>query len=422
MVLKTGKSFLTVLTVLLMSLLVFCSGGDGGSETGGAGGLGATAGNMNILTSPVLLARVKMETDFPDRSNLATGYVYLIYHKTLAGRKFINVGIDLNRDGRIADYTVGGKTQQEWIVRNMPAQVNIDEPERFNFVFLDTSAYDKPVFNGTALLTEDPIPDADWHGAIPMIKLDGINFKSYTVAVDTLNYAMTIWGETGRSLSAISTGEFMALDDTPAPAAEDGGSYSVFLFDVPDIRQEHNECVPTATTDGLVWLDDKNHYGRFPYDYTTVISELKADMNWGDTTGVDSINDLIPGVTRFFNDHTLPVEGHIVGTPGDRGIADKIRQEIEAGHALEMSMSFWQKTPGGNWVKKGSHMVAVVGVTRNSLGTYLDFHDPDTLSKLDTYKITSGEYPYGLTIQNYSPPLTTVIERVFAQAPLTPAP
>ena len=415
------KNLITIMMMLLMACLTtFCSGGGGGNS----GNNGGNGGGQDILSSTVSLARVKMETNLPDGSNLTLGYVNVTFLKNLMGGKIINLGIDLNGDGVIADYVIDGNTQQEWIVQNMPARVDIAEPNRYNFAFFDKNADSKTNLKGTAVLTDAPIPDTDWHGTVPAVVVASMNFTVASIGQETRLFSMSGSGSSrggGLPFSMIpSLVSFPPTQDYSPAVAEGATTFSAFNSEVPDYRQGPMECGPTSATDNLVWLAKKGGFSnKLPANYRDTIEELKTDMNWALAGGVADAK-FIPGKNKFCTDHNLPIETHQVGGFQDKSVIYKIKQEMDKGQGIELGMSFhlWD---GSTWQAKGGHWVAVVGVKKDATGTYVDFHDPDTPTLLDIYKVRDTNPSY-LSLPTYNPPYFTIIDLVMAQSPTVPPP
>ncbi|MEW6183825.1 MAG: hypothetical protein AB1500_11765 [Bacillota bacterium] len=373
------------------------------------------------------------------------GYAVVPVKRDFKERQFVNVVADLNKDGKWKNYSVKGKVQEEWVVRNVAVVASTAEPFSFSFVFNDADAPSRKDLKLRVVLTEKPIKASDatvgWDGTVPKGAAAARDVTVAEVGVDEFG---DIW-------SPDPTGLTEKYPDKPAPAAAsdstpDGGYYGApeaayaatpeditFHRDgVPDIDQRRNECVPTSTANSLIWLAEKYDFkDKMPETADQVIQELKNDMNWGErwdaakrrhVGGVNVLSDFLNGKKKFIDRHHLPIETHQIGDRFDSGFFEKIVVELKKGQDVEISLEY--KKDGE---RIGGHMVTVVGAQTytdpddGSVVKFLAFHDPASrpgpstdiypvfLTKVYGYRYSPGKTKDGYEIH---------IRFAFAESPV----
>ncbi|MEW6183815.1 MAG: hypothetical protein AB1500_11710 [Bacillota bacterium] len=269
---------MVVLAVFLSIILIGCRGG--------------SVEESSVVGDGIRLFAVT----YLDAPNGA-GYVMIPFKKNIKERKYANVVVDLNKDGKWRNYGAQGKVQEEWVVQNVPVRVSADEPYSLSFVFNDADAPSRTNLKARVVLTGRTVEAADvtagWDGAVP----EGAGAKDVTISKIAVDEFGDIW-------SPDPTGLTEKYPDEPAPVSvsyniPDGGgagsletesAYAAAPEDinfqregVPDIDQRRNECVPTSTANSLIWLAEKYDFkDKMPATADQVIQELKNDMNWSE--------------------------------------------------------------------------------------------------------------------------------------------
>ncbi|MDO8516174.1 MAG: hypothetical protein Q7S28_02915 [bacterium] len=340
------------------------------------------------------------------------GFVYIPFTQTSDNFDLANVAIDMNGDGTYAAYDVNGKKQEEWLVKNMPAELIAGEANRYVLRIVDPAFGTKPV-KGVAVLTKNALAGDVWPAA--EIEKAGPPKKEFNITEVIIEdrAALRANDPSGLRTGLPIPGSFLekAFAQAPAPAVPQ--NYGVKVTDAPDQDQLYNECGPTAISNGFRWLAKKYKVeDRMPPgDTRDLIDELKGDLQWSD--GVWD-NDILNGKNNFIKRHNLPFEAHLIGHKNDMNFVDKIYDELEKGQAVELTMSFYNASGSPS----GGHVVTVVGAGVKDGRAYLTFHDPDTSSangrpSRDVYHVDGGT-----DMLDYWPGNLTVIDYAYAQSPL----
>lgn len=378
----------------------------------------------------------------------ASAFLTVPFNRDRGDYQYINVVVDLNKDGQFAAYKTNGNTQAEWLVRNMSPRVITAEGNNFGFQLRDAEADSRKDFATVVLLTKTSM--TDWNGALVsgsasrrlLIGQIGTDELSERVKLDPNKQ-----GDTGPPAGSQGS----APDNPPAvpPGAGEGAGpgggagvgpavpmaqqieqpaadFDVFHADVPDITQGVNECVPTSTTNSLLWLAATYHFQeKMPNSGAATIAELKNDMSWRADSGVVTDNNFLPGKDAFIKRHGLPLATHRLGEREfDLKIMDKIAKELQLGQDVEVIFEYGKYDAQGRYTRQGGHMVTAVGARREGDAYYLDIHDPASPGPgiLDIYKV-DGTHVIDYAYQG---PFVTYIRRAIAesptQVPATPTP
>ncbi|EKD56773.1 MAG: hypothetical protein ACD_58C00094G0002 [uncultured bacterium] len=393
----------------------------------------------------VVYASEKSENAYLSLSFLTDSQKYL----------YANAMVDLNKDGNFAAYQINGKTQEEWVTKNMNTRTFANEGATFDFKLVDFNAETRQDFPVKIVLTAQELKS--WDGK----KIRNSAFQSMTIKSIEKDDISILYSPNpdrdGGLLSGFSNSIAYAQDEeipdrppvvdelssdqegTEATVIIDdadsqsvitkekektvktlGREFNVFHRDVPDISQGKNECAIMSTANSLLWLAKENKFtDKMPKSDGELISELKTDLKW-DEGGVDTKKDYLDGKKAFTARHGILLETHMVNVMEyDINIVAKIAQELDKGQDVEISLAYWKKKADGSWEKTSGHMVTAVGATGNADGTQtLDIHDPLSPgpSKLDIYKVDGTkviDYKYGANQVTY-------IRAAIAESPITP--
>lgn len=386
----------------------------------------STGGNGGIIGDKIELKRVAISG-----KTLESGYLNLTFNKEMEERKFINIVVDLNKDGKWEKYSTNGKTQEEWIVQNMPARISDKEPNSYSFAFNDFDADTRQNLKSKVILTGNTIDSSSypngWDGTAPKDAIDQKELTISAIASDDIGdlYAPDPagLGDTGLPGGLIAG----LVTQEVAPAA----SINVFNSDVPDITQGRNECVPTSTANSLLWLAKKHSFeDKMPASNNDLISELKTDLNWSADAGVytastldkDNPDNYLAGKQRFTERRGIPIETHQIGGKFDLGIFEKMGTELQKGQDVEITVEYgeYYTDDAGQqrYRRRGGHMVTVVGAWTAGENKYLDIHDPASRGPgtLDIYRIDGTR----VVDYRFQGSYVTYIRFAIAESPFVP--
>ena len=290
---------------------------------------------------------------------------------------YLNVVVDLNGDGMIADYPVSKDSDQsEWVLRNvpLPGTNGLLSTPRFSawFPLPDMTIGAETEIPFVAGLTSDLIEVPD-NTPIELIMAD---------LVSTVPLEENQWGDNdpnGQEVpdqpepepATVPFPEITFVDFIPGPNDPNG---------MPDIAQKHNECGPTSTANSLIWLANKHNFSdRLPQkdgevDQDQLILDLMQAMAGNQTRPFGGLqgDELHDGKKTYIQARNLPlvVEG---GNTDDNAKGAKafefIRNEVPKGQDVELLIG---------WPRGGSHWVTVTGyATSSEKKAVLFVHDPD---------------------------------------------
>lgn len=319
---------------------------------------------------------------------------------------FINVAVDLNKDGAIGSYLTGKETQEEWLVKNMRTRVSENVANSYSIFIPDKTIEERSDFSAYIVLGKNKLDGWDGHSAS-----GGLLKEAKISAFGRMDYGPYYSPDPeglrdgGFSFDWLTSGYVFADNTVPdVPPGLSAGvltaetEFDVFHSDVPDINQETNECVPTAVANSLLWLAAKNNFtDKMPTGGNAgLISELKNDMKWK-SNGVLR-EDVLSGINAFKSRHKIPIEAHQIGALFDIGIVSKIAGELKKGQDVEVGMEFGVYEADGSYHRVGGHMVTAVGAWAAGGSVFLGIHDPLSLGRdsLDMYEIN------GTRVTNYS--------------------
>lgn len=400
--------------------------------------------DAKIISNTATMKRVAFGSEKTENA-----YVSLRYNADSQKYLYINIVIDFNKDGKIARYDQSGKTQEEWVVRNMDTKIFANEGGNYDIKLTDLNVDDQKDFPAQVILTKKPIKD--WQGkklrgsayqtlSIPAIEVDDISTRFSTHPegkggsgfVESLFTPVFAQDEQIPNIppqdsesDAAKTGEVQgqanqnkAKEKTIETVSKE---FDVFNGDVPDITQGLNECGPTSVANSMKWLAKKNNFkDKLPISDKELIEEFKDDMKWDVNIGVLDEN-FIPGKKTFTSQHGIPIETHLVAAKDyDVNIMSKIAQELRKGQDVEIAVEYWEKQADGKWKVVGGHWMTAVGATGTRDSQTIFVHDPASPgpSLLDIYKVNGTR----IIDYRYQGEAVTYIQYAVAESPITPPP
>jgi len=337
------------------------------------------------------------------------------------GKFFVNVALDANNDGTYAG--------DEWVVKNLPTGAYPNEPNRFTFKEKDTSIFSKSDVPVRVILSTEKLTSFDRPAGKSETKDKKLQFETYdfgkfiSLAKVTkpkeanlgIPFVPTAFAQktverpgTGTNPPAANppTGATPPSPSTPSspsdqqPAqapAQPAPPSDVHSEDVPDFKQQPQECVPTAVANNLTSLVNKNGKGATPQDSKAMIEELKSDMFWTFEDGVLN-GDVIAGKAKYALAHNLPINTDSMSSSNGNASVEEIASALNDKKAVELKINFAELDAQGNATIIGGHVVTVVGVHMDPNSYTLTLHDPLSKNGSDTYEIaTNGQvinYPF----------------------------
>lgn len=375
-------------------------------------------------------------------NKMTNAYVSVPYTRDSSDYAFMNVALDLNKDGVIAPYAAGEETQEEWIIQNMPARILAAEGNSFSFQLYDETVEERNDFPLSAMLTAKTVekwtgeptkPSAATRINVAAVEqdevrprfspaLDGLGSGGFPADLFAANYAFARESEIPDAPPANYRGRELsgAEDGTGAGAEGAGGaaapSFNQFHSGLPDKLQGRNECVPTSVANSIMWMKDEYNFNDLNLNMDQIIAELKTDFHWTADNGVNVPRYFLAGKRAFTTRHSLPIVTHQVGGRFDTGIVAKIAEELKKGQDVEIDMEYGLYDSPTSYRRVGGHMVTVVGAWTAGESQFLDMHDPLSPGPgtLDIYKID------GTRVVNYRYQGRTVtyIRFAIAESPL----
>lgn len=408
--------------------------------------------DAKIINKDVTIKRVVFGNEKTEN-----GYLSLSFSKNDQKYQYVNIAIDFNKDGIIADYQVQNKTQKEWVVQNIDTKVFVSEGGNYDIKLSDFALDDQQDFPAQIILTKKSL--SNWQGK----KLRGSGYQSAKISsieLDDISSRFTpstqISGKTGfwdnsptpvfaqdqvsantppvsddlqKELEDLTKSEIQKrlnpLNPNPTPTQSEptvatlGKEFDVFNNDIPDIDQGKNECAPTSVANSLQWLAKKNSFtDKMPNGQGDLINELKGDLKWGVDKGVND-EDFITGKKAFASRHNISIEVHrVAANDYDLNIVAKIAQELQKGQDVEIGLEFWKKQADGKWKIVGGHWVTAVGARGTRDGQRIYIHDPASPgpSSLDSYKVDGTR----IIDYRYQGDTIAYIQYAVAESPITP--
>lgn len=374
-----------------------------------------------IISQVATLHRVVFGDDKTEQA-----YLSLDYTADSQNYRYINIAIDLNKDGNFASYTQNETSQEEWVVQNMTTVIFANEDGNYDFQLTDLTVDEQKDFPAKIILTNKTL--AHWQGE----KLRGSSYQSLVIPaieLDDASTRMVAHPEGKGSASAFAQDEPIPTQDNVGDTAKTGGKtvatlgkeFEVFNGDVPDITQAKNECGPTSVANSMRWLAKKNGFtDKLPLSDKELLEEFKDDMKWDPIIGVLDEN-FIPGKEKFTSQHNLAIETHRVSAKDyDINIVAKIAQELSKGQDVEIGIEYWEKQPDGSSKVVGGHWVTAVGATGTRNDQTIFIHDPASPGPalLDQYKVDGTK----IVDYRYRGDAVAHIQYAVAESPISPPP
>lgn len=403
------RMFDVAIFVVFVLLLSSCGGGSGGSLVGGD----VTVSAILYLGEPAGAASVSIP-----------------FTEEVEETKIINVVLDLNGDGVWAAYLIDGSQQEEWIVQNMPAKVSVIEPDSFTFEVVDPDILSRTSMRGRAILTSGMISEETvWDGTVPASALASKSFIVAGISTEDFGSLFTADSEalgggatSGEGVLVASSPSLMASSTTASAQTSAGVAVDFCPKDrrnMPDITQKHNECVPTATANSLLWLAEKVGFqDKMPKTRLDLINELKGDLGWteyGTRTAIPvdnpTGNAYLEGKGKFLTRRNISIETHQVGGRYDANPFESILAEMQKGQDVEIDMEFLDRRTGE---RKSGHMMTAVCAQVAGGKKRIGFHDPYSPGpSTDWYELNGTK----IEKYRYQKISDTHIRFVFAESP-----
>jgi hypothetical protein len=420
--------------------------------------------DRKLIGDAIVLRRATVEGQLTENA-----YVSIPYTKDSSKYTFINIAIDLNKDGKFDAYQLeDGRQQEEWIVHDYNSRVYVEEGGSYSFALPDLAAdgrFDFPIvimlskksaygeYSGwwwggiqrSSAAKETIIPAIERDEVRPRFSPDPDGLGTGGLAhffaksanaeeppaetipqsppqadLDRRDTARRINDATLTDTEGTGSGTEPVLtpEADPARIAPDSTNFNVFHPRVPDLLQGPNECVPMSTANSLLWLAKENNFeDKMPATQAELIQELKTAFIWNARSGVNVPRHFLDGKHAIVERRELPIETHQVGGRFDNQIIAKIAEELRKGQDVEVEFEYGVYDGPGytNWRRTGGHMVTAVGASTAAGATLLDIHDPLSPGPrlLDIYRV-DGTRVINYRYQGRS---TTYIRYAIAESP-----
>lgn len=274
--------------------------------------------------------------------------------------------VDADNDGEFSD--------DEWVVKNEPAHVLKDIPNRFSFTLPDSlKTTDAP----ETILVTVALSDRDIETADALSKINGhLNLRANVETV-------TIEEEFGLNVPGASPDLKRGVGLAQYAYAQGEATSGVNGTDLPDLSGGPMDCFAIATANNLINMANQN--GRrddLPEDPQELISALKEAMQWNN--GILNRN-FLTGKAQIITDIGFPVETEEILRP----TIQQLRQALSSGDGVEISTTMLNSR--SNQANTG-HVFTGISATNQSVSV----KDPATPNGTDTLDLfmTSGRTPY----------------------------
>lgn len=319
------------------------------------------------------------------------GFISIPFLKNTQEYNFVDIAVDLNKDSVIESYnTLDGKIQEEWLVRNIHPNILSDEANNYSIIIPDKTIENRNDFSVYIIIGKNKINKWSSSDLTKEAKINKIEHTDYSPYYSPDPEGLRVGGFFNTKYALAQEPDY--LIPLASYTDNDTSTFAAFRSGVPDLNQEHNECAPTSVANSFIWLSKQYNFpNKIPPESTVLISEFKQDMNW-DKNGV-LIEDLFSGIDSFIDRHNIPVEAYQVGDVFGTDIVSQISYAIDQGDDVEAVLDYGIFQADGSYVRKGGHVVTVVGAWSVNGMKYLGFHDP--LSRgpgiLDMYRINGTQ-------------------------------
>lgn len=302
------------------------------------------------------------------------------------GYPLVNLALDFNRDEKYGPYTTkNGKTQEEWVLKNVPAYLLADKINNYEFNVVDPEIYSLSNVFGQLLLTEDKQYE-EWQVLIDE-SYRKILFRTKQVELSE-RLGLNVPG-IGPDLyrGSASFGEMVSNIFTGNSDAEGRVWNFDSIFDVPDHTQNAMECAPTVMADSLLALiGSRIGVGGLP-EKDEMISKLRKTLKYGDD-GREGVlkRNFITGANEFMRQHELPIVTNKIDNPN----IVNIKEMIEDGRIVMAELSHYYYN-NGDPIHETSHLVVVTGISVLDDKYYIRGKDPATPEGIETWQLSISD-------------------------------
>jgi len=324
-------------------------------------GPGTSKNGVGILAERSSLIRYQIDNDVTD-------YAFLTYNfKKDSGSEWLAQGfVDVNGDGAF--------TEDEWVIKNAPARVIKDFPNRFSFILpeqLKTADAPRTVRAMLALST------------VAVESADAFSKESGRTLDATVETAL-IDDEFGINVPGASPDLKRGVGVVHYAYADGPAHTGVNADNLPDLAGGPMDCFAIATANNLINMASQHgRSGDIPTgDIPNLLESIKSAMDWNN--GITNANFLI-GKAQIIADLGWPVETEEILHP----TIPQLREALASGDGVEISTTMVNSRSGK---ADTGHVFTGVSATNQSVS----LHDPATPEGTDTLgtAMTSGRTPF----------------------------
>lgn len=341
--------------VLILLIIFFVAG----PKSGG----GILASESSLLRYQVGLPAATSAAQVGDG---ITDYGFLSYNfnKSADGDWYAQGFIDANGDGTFSD--------NEWVVKNEPAHVVKDFPNRFSVTLPDslkTSDAPKTVPVMIAL-TDAPVDTA--------LAISKDNSHTLDAAVETTviddEFGLNVPGSSADLKRGVGIVNYAHAQET---------NTGVDSTNLPDFSGGPMDCFAIATANNLINMATEHGRRDDLPDPQELIRELKDAMQWNN--GILNRN-FLTGKAQFVHDLDLPIETEEIKRP----TINDLKRALASGDGVEISTSMIRSSTHDDT----GHVLT--GVSAASDGSSVSVHDPATPQGNDSLhmSMTGGATPF----------------------------
>jgi len=382
---KSGFACLAATSVL--------ASGCGGASAGDAGTDGIDASEAIDAATDVGPIEVEVEsiemTRWVDAGTaLATASVTVRYATPFPVDRVVNVGVDVNGDGRIASYALAsGAMQEEWIVEDETWPIAGGGLTHW-FALLDPAA-SRSELRARTIVSTAPLGAAPTLGeSAPsslerVVMLEEIESPTLTTVIGD-----AFGGGMGKQppqehFDAFAEGVVVGSTRTASGVRRTG---------MPDPIQGRNGCLLSSLASGLSWLSRGKGFAEcLPGVESSELSILEGEINrvgelgWTEDVGVLTSN-IAPGITRFLERTGVPITLRTI----EHDDADARGSAMRIGQALVDSVTHDCAVVIGVQFPEGKHALTLSGLSLAASGavTGLVVHNSQTETYDDAHAIS----------------------------------
>ena len=263
----------------------------------------------------------------------------------------IDIALDLNSDGQIAD--------SEWQIKDSPTY--LVQNLKNNFWLVDE---EKKLAVADEVLLRINFKKFN--------SIDGSASLEKMVTVEAFEISEMFGFDVPGGSEDLKRG--IGLPQLVIPAASAEGEEVFRDANTPDLAQSRMECAAVSAANNLMSLAGENDKLENLPEFTgDLIEELKTDMKFNN--GITLAN-MVAGKNAFTERHNLPISTELKFAP----TKEDILNALNSGAAVELSFSFIRSSSGRN---NTGHVVTLVGASNNNIFV----HDSGTPEGMDTLRM-----------------------------------